>query len=349
MLQATLPCAPVLQVLDAHTWPANRNVDHLEHIASISRPLLHMRALVRLWISAISLEAMEHLAFLPSLENLSCCVRMLGREQTSTKLQYPSLKHATLGVHWDELSEFTRMLDRMVAPRLNILTIEYFVPRALSRAERRALPSTSHLDALCAALATFTALVSLDVDLGDDGEFPHMWRHDACLNGTALSRLFVLRNLRSLVMMPIPFDLRPHDIEAIAAAWPEMQSLRVGDMAPGLEQRTESLLRVDDLLPIALHCTQLTMLGLPLRIPAQYDDDPIPGPVDSVCPLRSLHAGEQGVTFSVRDAAVLTTFFPGVIMEDYSEIDSRDIEALRMTVLIETMTLLVRRERERRA
>ncbi|GJE85073.1 hypothetical protein PsYK624_011500 [Phanerochaete sordida] len=347
MIKALSSCTHMLQKLEIYTWPERRNVDEFEQIVSISRPLLSMRALVCLRMGALTLEAVEHLASLPSLESFTGCVRMFGTEQPSTILQFPSLKNATLGFHWTELPGFTIMLRCVVAPRLDTLEVEYFVPPGLSRAERPALPSASHLDELFTTLTKFKNLAMLDFELSQIGDYRYIWRDDACLSGAVLSRLFVLRNLRSLSMVRIPFDLHPHDIEAIVSAWPRIQYLRLGDMALGLKDRLESLLCVDDLRPIALNCAQLTTLGVALRIPAQYDQDPVPSPVESVCPLQWLHPGVQGVEFSIRDAAVLTNFFPDVRLDDFSEDIDQELEASRMTELIETMALMLKRQRQR--
>ncbi|GJE85077.1 hypothetical protein PsYK624_011540 [Phanerochaete sordida] len=301
LLEYLPSCARTLQILEINTWQTHEAEDDFHHIAFIARTMSSLRSLVQLSMDALSLGGIAHLAVLPNLKVLAVRVCFAPEEQQSKPplpLSFPSLQTAWLEVRFAQFLDLMHVIHCMVAPKLHHLTLEFCTPLHGPQ------PSPQHMHDMFKAVETLPTVTSLEMfdSSGDDDPLAH-W-HTAFVDSASLSHLFALRNMTTLSLYFVPFRLSPSDIAAMASAWPNIRTLELGGytLSPAL--------RVEDLLPLALHCPELRTLWLNIAISERGGLRREIGPVRSTSQLTKLDVGMVPMQFSPHDAGTLAVLFP---------------------------------------
>ena len=302
-LQAIAERCPLLQAInfsdndDPGTPPMAKALEHV---------LLSSKHLTSVNVEAsISPDALVHLSTLPTLIALRFDLNNVDYRavlSSTPEPKFPSLLHMDIRPSSQHLEPLVDLLSTMSAKHLRTLQIflklyhdedsfedDYMLYRP---------PNAQLLHRLYATLPKFKQLRTLEI-LPETYE-SHFTEY--IISGDALHPLLQLHELSELHMSRTPFALGPDDVERMAKAWPNLKSLRLGDLG----RRSDPEVRPTDLLHFVRHCPQLTCLGLQLL--CEDEQTPTDGRAVEGCPespLRTLHLGEDTI---IKDVASLAAF-----------------------------------------
>ncbi|GJE85070.1 hypothetical protein PsYK624_011470 [Phanerochaete sordida] len=310
LIRALCTCPQTLKTAKFRIPKSTKDPKTMEQFVTA---ILSMEALTTLEVDAFLARPVEQLQRLGSLQQLSLSIPAYGPD-SSARLRLPALEQLRMEApdtaDASPVASFIRCLD---VPSLRALTIR-------SPNQRAAQLAPEYMRSIASAAAPFAELRSFALE--------------GCLNGVLsiddLSPLFACRRLESMNLFYTAVTLQPSDIDTVARAWPDLKLLRLGEENYG----SQSTLKIYDLLPFALHCPRLELLGLPVLI---TDADVSPESTTSsrgtspraTSQLKTLRLRKNDVKCASADvAAFLASVFPHAVLKPASANFDRTIDAI---------------------
>lgn len=232
--------------------------------ASIGQAVASMSSLTTFSANRIPAETLRVLSVLPKLETLRFDVYPMEHEETRSSVTrpypFPALDYLVLSSTWFDITSMVAFFDRISAPKLETVRIRVFEDDSDDDDEvHDERPTAAAVGELTGSLRPFTTLRYFGIEsYSAERVFPE---HIA--TGKIVEPFLGMPNMESLDLGPIPMTLKPKDLARMARTWPHLERLELGHNV----NHPPPTIKLEDLIPFALHCPKLRYLGLPLHVP----------------------------------------------------------------------------------
>lgn len=260
-------------------------------------------------------EALKHLATIPSLQRLSftslkgatrSCDQRLPIGTRNPVGGYPALRSLSISYSTTEVAiAFAQLLSSSPVEDLHISVVYHCYPP-----QWRELFSTisHHIDH--ASLQNFS-LKELKTHMDHESNLANLEDESDLANlEVGLEALAVFSNLQNVVVQPILGIMLTSDTaNRLAAAWPHIQRLELGDL--GVSSKPP-IITIEDLIPFAKYCPKLWFLGIVFDARDIQLTSLTPSRRISSNILTSLSVGDSPIECPALVAAFLSGLFPGI-------------------------------------